>query len=180
MTTNTLQAGTELFPESVRELIGLLGLEAALILVKEYGGLVISIPFRNLGGEQGRRLAQLIGFEKAVELVGRYGGERLLIPRCVAAMKAIRNRKIVAEYSGGKPVRIISREYELSERAVWLILSTPEPAEVATIEKRDREIIAAYKAGSTLGQIAKIHKIGTDKVRKIVAGSEHEAAAQPF
>ncbi|MBF0370679.1 MAG: hypothetical protein HQL52_14600 [Magnetococcales bacterium] len=107
-------------PDSLLEIKDAIGLEGAMTLVKSCGGTRLFIPKRIRAQH---KLAQLLGIERARRLSLRFGGETLMIVRAVKAMRQARNREIIRRYDAGIPVRTLAQEYDLTERAIYAILS---------------------------------------------------------
>lgn len=111
-------------PPIARELIDALGLTATLSLVEAFGGVRIYIP-QHLTDDH--VLVTSIGRALADVLSSRFGGEQLNIPRCVHALRAVRNTKIRRErLSGASPARLALR-YAITERQIYTICSTVQP-----------------------------------------------------
>ena len=68
--------------QGVNELVELIGLPAAIELIRAKGGTSFSVPLGITlrGQEQREKLVQIIGREQATKLIGRYGGTTLYIP----------------------------------------------------------------------------------------------------
>lgn len=113
-------ASSEMFPgqartrgQGVNELVELIGLPAAIELIRAKGGTSFSVPLGITlrGQEQREKLVQIIGREQATKLIGRYGGTTLYIPTCRQAFVDTRDRNINLERDE------LARE-GLSERAL--------------------------------------------------------------
>lgn len=118
-------AGTpvENLPESLRQLIELVGVAAALSLVRAFAGNVIQIPVRSRpGGMVRERLVHLMGVAAAERLIQAYAGERLPIPRCAQALRDARDREIIRAYDGGASVVTLTAQYALTDRQIRTIL----------------------------------------------------------
>ncbi len=110
---------------------GLIGLPAASILVKNYGGLALDIPTGRGNGRVKTYLVKLLGVEATAELIRNYGGERICIPRCMADFRDGRDRQIIAEFNAGASVRLLARRYGMTDRNLRNILKrSPAPAEL--------------------------------------------------
>ena len=81
---------TEL-PESVQDLIAIVGLSAAEVIVRERGGVRLCIPVKATANHW---LAKLIGLENLTKLVNVYKREEIDIPRCAAAIRVARENEI--------------------------------------------------------------------------------------
>ena len=109
-------------PESVRELIELIGLPATLKLVEKYGGIYAHIPCK-VGPNH--TLAVDLGLDKAQILVDYYGGTYPYIPRLAEVLRHNRNREIIQKFEDGVSARRLARRYKLSIRQIWYILKQP-------------------------------------------------------
>lgn len=111
-------------PASVRELIELVGVGPALALVRAFAGNVIKVPSRDRrAGGMRARLIEIMGEAAALKLIDHYSGETLTIARCVAALRAERDRKIVADYDAGWPVAALASRERMTERQIRTILA---------------------------------------------------------
>ena len=110
-------------PASVRALIDVIGLQAAITLVQVYGGTILKLPTRaRPGGQTRERLALLIGAAAADALIAAYPGEALAMARCLAALRDRRDREIIAAYDAGARVADLARGHRLTERQIRTIL----------------------------------------------------------
>ena len=102
----------------MNELVELIGLPAAIELIRAKGGTSFSVPLGITlrGQEQREKLVQIIGREQATKLIGRYGGTTLYIPTCRQAFVDTRDRNINLERDE------LARE-GLSERALVSVLA---------------------------------------------------------
>lgn len=116
-------------PETLVEIAEVIGLPATLRLVEGWGGLRLYIPQpEHLSGEH--PLVQQLGEDAARSLAEIYAREKVDIPRCLAAVRGVRNRRIATAHRQGMSVRRLAIEHHLTERAVWMILAAdPEPRE---------------------------------------------------
>lgn len=114
-------------PDSVHELIALIGVPAALALVERYKGIRLFVPVHARDIRTDHPLARVIGVEPARKLVERYSGMELSIPRCVAALRAVRDREIRALHrASGWPAARIAQRFNLTERQVYTILAAAD------------------------------------------------------
>jgi hypothetical protein len=113
-------------PPRAAELAEVIGLAATLRLVEGWGGLRQYVPapahlhadhplVRQLGREAARRLAE------------HYAREKIDVPRCLSALRAARDRRIVAEHEQGASGRELAMRYQLTERQIWTILAREQP-----------------------------------------------------
>lgn len=126
MTDSAVTPACSNLPESVRQLVEVLGIGPAMALVRAYGGTTVYVPARDRAdGETARTLARIIGESLAGELINRYSGERLYVPRCADALRDWRAMQIQSAYDRGGRVADIARRHALSERQIWTILKRP-------------------------------------------------------
>lgn len=123
-----------LLPDTVRRLAELLGLEAALRLVRAMGGRTLRVPHGN--NAKGRAvlaaLARCVGEEGARILAREYAATQLYIPRCARVLAALRNAALARDHrnwsgqgcSERKLVSRLSERYGISDRYVWHLLRT--------------------------------------------------------
>ena len=107
-------------PESLREIMEIIGQPGTMKLVEQYGGTRIFIPSRVRAQH---KLANLLGLEQARRLCHHFGGETLCIARSARAKLQERNREIVRRYDAGEAVRSLAIAYQLTERQIYTILS---------------------------------------------------------
>ncbi len=82
-----------------------------------------SEAIRKLPGDL-KRVAELIGLEPTLTLVRHFGGGYLVIPKCEAILKKIRDNEIRRDYDTGKTsIRELAWRYHLTDRTVKTILS---------------------------------------------------------
>lgn len=129
-----------LLPDTARQLVRLLGLDAALNLVRAMGGRTVRVPHGNTA--RGRAvladLARCVGEDGARALAREYAATQLYIPRCTRAFAALRNAALARDHeqwsgqglSERGTVSRLSARYGISDRYVWRILKeTPvQPA----------------------------------------------------
>jgi len=122
MNTNLSQLTTDDLPASLQEYVVALGLVSTLTLVSRYGGTMrLHVP-RVI--EDDHPLVDSLGKTTAIALVKNYGGSDLYnIPNCKKAIIAVRDRQIFHRYALGETALSLSREYDLTERMIWIILA---------------------------------------------------------
>lgn len=108
----TIEIDERLLPGVVRDLAMEIGLPATMTLVENYQGARMWVPV-NYDAEH--ILVKLVGHEAMLKLIDIYGGEKPEIPRCVAAIRAVRDAKIRAS---DKSQRQLAFEYHLTERQI--------------------------------------------------------------
>lgn len=110
-------------PRSVRDIIELVGVAPALALVHAFPGNILKVPTgAREDGQVRARLIDLMGEAAAVQFMSTYGGERLTIPRCHAALRDERDRRIIGDYDSGTSVPALAVKYQLTERQIRTIL----------------------------------------------------------
>ena len=107
-------------PQSAAEIVEVVGVEAALRLVEAWGGIRLYVPQQM---PEDHLLVSALGRAEAGQLADRYGGETIQIPRCLHALRAVRNAHIRRErYDGASPA-LLALRYRLTERQVYSILA---------------------------------------------------------
>ena len=110
-------------PDGLKELRDLVGITATLKLVDHYGGIHVTVPSRYF---EASPLVGIVGHRATSELVQRYGGNTLYIAKADKVLRALRNIEIATRFDAGIPAWQLAREYGLSERQIWSILTRPE------------------------------------------------------
>lgn len=114
-------------PHSAAEIVEVVGVEAALRLVEAWGGIRLYVPQHM---PEDHLLVSTLGRAEADQLADRYGGETVHIPRCLHALRAVRNGRIRAERHDGASPALLALRYGLTERQVYAILAAgDEPAD---------------------------------------------------
>lgn len=137
-TAGSLASVRQLLPESVQSMAALIGDELALRLIAVRGGCTVSVPLfagKGHGRKSAARLAAEVGEELAQRLMYFYAGEHLYVPRCAAALDALRaveiHRAAAAALQAGRPMAAVvpelARAHGLSDRAIWATLDRPAP-----------------------------------------------------
>ena len=115
------QVRLEDLPQQLRQIAALVGLQATLILVHNYGGVRLYVPV-NMTPDH--IIARLIGFDLALKLAAEFGGmDHFDIPRAAGALRLVRNREIAEKFIKGKTLRQLALEYLMTERAIQKILA---------------------------------------------------------
>lgn len=116
-------------PQSIRDIVDVVGLPAAIGLVNEYGGLPdLKVPLKQ-EGRTWSRLVAAMGVDAAARFVERYAGERLPVPMCKEALRHERNRAVNADYdemvkAGNVDMAVLVRRYNLTTRQLRNIFNT--------------------------------------------------------
>jgi hypothetical protein len=109
-------------PESLRDVVELIGLAATLNLVEHFGGLIALYVPRDIEPEH--PIAVAIGITAARKLAAHYGTDSLRnIPRCVAGLRRIRDAQIHARREAGESPARLALAFGITERQVWSILA---------------------------------------------------------
>lgn len=116
----------DMLPKTARDLVEVIGLDATIDLVKMFGGDEITVP--GLVDGESRMwdvLVECIGREAAVKLVARYRENRIYVPMCQAALRALRNQEIIAAFDAGEPFDAIRRRHKISRSYLFRLLKRP-------------------------------------------------------
>lgn len=97
--------------------------EAMRGLIAAYPGIEIDIPSRVLSLNVTHWLVKACGLADATKLVETFGGTRIYVPKLYALERAIRNKAIIEKYSAGAKVKDLAREYDLTQRAIEMVLA---------------------------------------------------------
>ena len=112
-------------PASARALRERIGLAALQKLVAARGGSRVYVPMQP---EVGCTLARLIGHEAARALAAEYGGEHIEIPKCDAALRALRDAELQKRIEAGESVSRVALDAGLTERHLRRILAQARQA----------------------------------------------------
>lgn len=131
-----------LLPESVQQIAELIGYPATTRLLDKLGGTTFPIGkgLRALGSVRATLLRETIGEENAQLLVKHFGGEVLYLPRCDRALRELRNRAFLAEFSklrdsGVSSLMVMTQlcpKYGFSDRFAWGLVGGSEVITVIT------------------------------------------------
>lgn len=133
----------DLLPETVRQIVDVIGFDATQKLVNRFGGARFPIGCGKLSSGE-RRLSLLretIGEESTRLLVKHFGGEdTLVIPRCAAALREWRNRCFYAEMddmvNGGESLRmaltLVAPKYGFANTWAWELINRRRHQSVQT------------------------------------------------
>jgi hypothetical protein len=102
------------------ELQSVIGLDNTLKLVERWGGVMLYVP-QDI--PENHKIAQLIGKTSADALARYCGLERLNIPLARDYRRALRNAEMYTRHKEGESVNELAREYGISARQLWEILS---------------------------------------------------------
>ncbi|WP_346556896.1 mor transcription activator family protein [Mannheimia haemolytica] len=112
-------------PESVKEIVDLIGLSATEKLIKAFGG--FSFQFSK-GKVYFEKLKDVLGEEDAEKLYDYLRSNIAYLPRCQTALRLLRNERIYTDYcrmteqegiSGRLAIMQICSKYGVSDRIAW-------------------------------------------------------------
>lgn len=122
------------FPETARNLLRLVGFNATLTVVREFGGIEVWLPAEKnkLQSEDYSQLVELIGEERAEVIRFEYQNEgALYVPQCARAMGELEKIEIKREFdalikgeSCRKAARRLARKFRKSYRAIERIVNS--------------------------------------------------------
>lgn len=107
-----------LLPPSLADLVDVIGLAGVLKLVEAYPGVRCYVPFDFAIDHP---LARAVGPDIARKLIAFMPGEQVKIPKCEAAIRAVRNREIRRRHAAGETVASLAIEFGLGESQTWAI-----------------------------------------------------------
>lgn len=116
---------TELLPESMADMVDVIGLPAVLALMEAFGGTELWIPEKLA---HNHLLVDAIGAEAAQQLCEYMAREQIRIPRGAAIFREVRNRAIRRERTEGAKLSELALRYKMTDRQVLNILNA-EPAD---------------------------------------------------
>lgn len=116
-----------LLPPSLADLIDVIGLAGVMKLVAAYPGVRCYVPFQFAIDCP---LARAVGPDIARKLIAFMPGDQVKIPKCDAAMRAVRNREIRRRHRDGETVASLAVEFSLSESQTWAICAEDETPSV--------------------------------------------------
>ncbi|MBN2684596.1 MAG: hypothetical protein JXR40_04910 [Pontiellaceae bacterium] len=105
----------------LRELERVIGLDATLALVDRWGGINLYIPQTV---PEGHTLAEAIGKEEAEKLSRYFGGDHISMPKAEEYRRLKRDHEIYRKKKSGVKANVLAREYGLTQRHIWQIIST--------------------------------------------------------
>lgn len=121
----------EYLPESMREMISVIGLDDTMTIVDERGGIQLWLPSRP---KTDHWLYTTIGKAQFQKLTEYYGSGYLDIPRCAKALQKLKEEQIVAAREDGETMFSLAQKHDMTVRGVRKLL-----ARVKT-EKPDNQI----------------------------------------
>lgn len=124
-----------LLPAAVQDMADRLGASKALRIAAALSGLTVDIP-KGQCERAVNALRNALGSEElAADLMAAYGGEKLYLPNCARAERAVRDieihRAAEAGLANGRSMNTVvdslAQKYRLSDRRIWGILKKPPP-----------------------------------------------------
>ena len=109
-----MTAEAKQLPESVSELVRVLGEVDALALMQAFPKMLLDIPYH---ASRSDKFRGILNEQAIIALCETYGGERLYIPDDANILRAYRDQSIINDY-GKKSVPELAREHGLSVR--WI------------------------------------------------------------
>lgn len=116
----------EQLPGSLNDVIDAIGIDAALRLVEHLGGTRLYVPERMTPEHP---IVALLEHKQAYALAEHFGGDQIILPRCVAAIRAMRDDTIRQQRNGGASTKALAIKHGLTERQIYAILAAGEPEE---------------------------------------------------
>lgn len=108
-------------PPQARQMAELIGIQGLLALAEYRGGRWLYVP-KDVGADH--PLAKCVGIKKARALCRVFDGERVMMPACVDALRAIRDEEIFRRhYDDGMSLDALAGEYGISQRSVLRALA---------------------------------------------------------
>ncbi len=110
----------EYLPNSLRDILSVIGPESLRDLVDSFGGRAIYVPKKM---SEGHCLARKLGIASALRLSKEFGGLQISIPLAKNAIRKLRNQEIIQARAEKWSVAEIAGYYQMTERQVWNILA---------------------------------------------------------
>lgn len=128
----------EQLPRLARDLVEVIGLNATLRFVEAYGGRTLDLAKgkRIRGKAQIQTIAEKIGKLAADKMAVHLGGAPFFVPKCAAALRAMRDAKVHARFdeltgkadlSARRAVAQMVDEFGVVDRTLWRILKRAVP-----------------------------------------------------
>lgn len=116
---NTPESLSDL-PESLKNMVNVIGLAPTMAIVNAFGGTILFIPKKT---NDRHRLINLIGIDQFKLIVSSFGGNSFAVPRMANVIRSNRNREIVQRYDSGDSVYTLASAYKMTNRQIYNILS---------------------------------------------------------
>jgi hypothetical protein len=111
-----MKAAINLLPESIVEIISIIGEHETGLLIKYFSGRAVFFP-KNPGKNPGA-----ISPSSWATLCLHFGGSLVFIPRCHKSLLHSRNQRIKADRSNGLSIAELTGKYTLTDRQIFSIL----------------------------------------------------------
>lgn len=133
-----LKEAEHLLPEAVLDMIDVIGFEAAEKLVKSLGGVTFFIGKGVQNTPRLKMLEAVIGVDATLALIEVFGGDSVYIPRCDAALRHLRNQRLISDVNeavaNGTSISMALLElcpkYGISDRLAWDILNAKKDTQI--------------------------------------------------
>jgi N-acetylglucosamine-6-phosphate deacetylase len=105
----------DLLPKRTAELIQVVGFEAAMVLVKQFGGTHLNIPKK---AKQDHQLLAYLRIETLEKLCHYYGGTKLEIDLCSHIINQQKQQLILTAIAAGHTNAQLARQFNTTERNI--------------------------------------------------------------
>lgn len=122
------------FPQSALDLIEDIGLEATIKIVEQRGGVRLFVPVK---AKSDHWLMDCIGQDSFEQLVLVSAGLEIEIPRCCAALRALRESEIHAGAQSGETNAVLALRFGYTERGIRKVRRRVEEREGYESPQRD-------------------------------------------
>lgn len=113
-------------PDSIKSLMSVLSMDTVYKLIDNYGGTRLIVP---KVADCDHELAYLMGMDDLVKFCHLLGGSVFECPRCMKALRAVQDNRILQEKRAGATLSQLARRYRITERCVTYSLRRAEKAE---------------------------------------------------
>lgn len=110
-----MEVAINILPESVIEIISLIGEQEAHLLIKSFAGRAVFFP-------KNAENPCAISPSSWVKLCARFGGGLVFIPRCHKVLLHNRNLQIKADRRNGLSIAELTEKYTLTDRQIFTII----------------------------------------------------------
>jgi len=105
----------------LKDVVNLIGPQAAIRLVRAKGGRDVSLPYQNELHDM-HWLVVIVGLDNAQKLCNYFLGASLKLPIEVNALLQLRNEAIAEDYGNGMSVSQIADKYQIDRKLVQKVL----------------------------------------------------------
>jgi len=102
-------------PDTLRDLLQLIGLAATVRLLERRGGCSLHVPGRM---HSTHHLVMLLGEDTAHKLSTRYSKDRIILPKLDTLLRAARDQEIKKRRMNGESPKVLAEEYWLTDRQI--------------------------------------------------------------